>query len=188
MALTDEALAERCLAGNRRAFDELVQRYHRRVYGLCRRMLGEDEEAADVAQEVFVRAYRHLDQFDPSRRFKPWLMTIATNLSVNRLKGRRPEAESLDQPAGDEQRGPREAAEPGAGPAQTVEAGEFRERLETAIRELPDQYRIVALLRYGEGLAYEEIAAATRLPLGTVKTHLFRAKQKLREKLADYVH
>ena len=183
MALTDEALAERCLAGNRRAFDELVQRYHRRVYGLCRRMLGEDEEAADVAQEVFVRAYRHLDQFDPSRRFKPWLMTIATNLSVNRLKGRRPEAESLDQRAGDEQRGP-----PGGGPAQAVEAGEFRERLETAIRELPDQYRIVALLRYGEGLAYEEIAAATRLPLGTVKTHLFRAKHRLREKLADYVH
>lgn len=187
MALSDEMLAEQCLAGSTRAFDALVERYQRRVYGLCRRMLGDDEEAADVAQDVFIRAYRHLDRFDVSRRFKPWIMTIASNLSVNRLKARRPRAESLDQSPDDTGRAPREVADAARGPAQEVEAGEFRAQLEAAIAELPDHHRLVALLRYVEGLRYEEIAAATGLPLGTVKTQLFRAKRGLRKRLADHV-
>ncbi len=187
MPQSDETAIRACLAGDTRAFDELVTRYQARVFGLCYHMLHDREESADLAQEVFVRAYQRLHLFDLARPFRPWLMTIAANLAVNRLKSRGPAGISLDQsPTADPSMPPRELRSPDRGPHEQAAARELRRRLEGAIGALPDPYRMVALLRHLEGFSYQEIAAALGLPLGTVKTHLFRAKKLLREHLADY--
>jgi len=182
---SDERLAQRTLAGQREAFDELVRRYQHRVYGLCRKMLGNPDAAADAAQETFVRAFAKLDLFDPERNFRAWLLTIATNTCIN-LASRRPRAEASLETEGYDGEA-LDVADGAPGPGGEVESQELRHRVEDAVRALPATYRQVAILRHVVGLKYEEIAEATGLPLGTVKTHLFRAKRHLREALADWV-
>ena len=182
---SDEQLARRTLAGRPEAFDELVRRYQHRVYGLCRKMLGDPDAAADAAQETFVRAFAKLDLFDPERNFRAWLLTIATNACIN-LSTRRPRAEaSLESEGYDGEA--LDVPDAAPGPGDEVESQELRQRVEEAVRSLPVTYREVAILRHVAGLRYEEIAEATGLPLGTVKTHLFRAKRHLREALADWM-
>jgi len=181
MPASDERLAQQALRGDQAAFDTLVRRYYPRVLGLCRKLLGDAEAAHDAAQETFVRAYRKLHLYDPTRRFSAWLLTVTARLCVSLGQRREPEPwEELGEADG----GPADSA---AGPSREAERGELVQRVGQAVRSLPDLYKPVCLLRHVEGLSYQEIADVTGLSIGTVKIHLFRAKKHLRESLADLV-
>ena len=181
---SDEALAARVRAtGDPAAFALLVTRYRARVVALARRMLatggGGPDEAEDVAQEAFVAAYDKRGTFRPGDPFRPWLYRIALNRCLDRLR-----AQARRPPAADWDAIP-EPAQPGADPLGRLLDEERDGRIQAAVAALPPKYRAVFLLRHLDDLSYEEIAAATGLPLGTVKTHLFRARAQLRQALGE---
>ncbi len=179
---SDEELAVAAGRGSEDAFRELVERFERPVYGLIVRIVRRGELAEELAQEAFVKAWRALARFDPSRKFSSWLFKIAHNTALDALRRKGEEMLSLDEPIGDEGE-PRELpADPNAeDPLQRLTARGAGLALEQAIAGLRPQYREILLLRFAEGLAYEEIAEVTGAPLGTVKVHLFRARKELAE-------
>jgi RNA polymerase sigma-70 factor (ECF subfamily) len=175
------ALLRRVLAGDRGAFEALVSRYHRIVFAIAFRMTGNRAEAEDVSQEVFLRVYRSLRQFDASLPFAPWIRRIAGNAALNHLRRRglerRHAAPESDQ--GQIPDLPDAAADPEERVARAEEAG----RLERALAALPENQRLAVTLKYVEGLTAEEIAQAMGAPRNTVKTWLLRARERLREEL-----
>lgn len=181
---SDEALAERVRAGgDAAAFAVLVTRYRGRLVALARRMLadGGSDEAEDVAQEAFVAAYDKRASFRRGEPFRPWLYRITVNRCLDRLRARsrRPPVSDLGS-----------VPEPGtasAEPLGLILADERDARLQEAVAGLPPKLRAVFLLRHLDDLSYDEIAAATSLPMGTVKTHLFRARAHLRQALVGYL-
>ncbi|HIE50637.1 MAG TPA: sigma-70 family RNA polymerase sigma factor [Armatimonadetes bacterium] len=186
MEPTDETLVQRCLNGDTEAFDALVRRYQRPIYNLAYRLTSDPEEANDLAQEIFLRVYERLHTFQPEAAFRPWLYRVATNWCLNALKRRRPPTVSLETGGGIEgEERPLELPDLVEDPARLAERRELQERVQQAILTLPPKYRIVMLLRYAQGLSYEEIATALEMPLGTVKIHLHRAKAHLKERLRD---
>jgi RNA polymerase sigma-70 factor, ECF subfamily len=181
-ALTDEAgLLGRLRAGDPRAFEQLVTRYQHRVFGVALRMLGSRAEAEEIAQETFLRAHRALGEFRGEARLSTWLYAIASRLCLNRLASG---ARRHEQ--GDEVAVLRQPAE-GADAAAVLELQELQAALHEAIAALPDDRRIVVVLRDVEGLAYEEIAEVLGLPLNTVRTRLHRARLDLKAKLARWL-
>lgn len=171
-------------AGDERAFAQIVEHYQRAVFAIAYRMTCDAAAAEDLAQEVFLRAWRKLGTFRPSEPLKPWLLRLATNVCINALKKRRPIAVPMH--ADDEG----DAIEPPSREPDAAEAashGELAARLERAIAELPDDYRLIVTLRHVEELSYEEIAEALALPLGTVKVRLFRARERLRRILGPAI-
>ena len=182
----DRRLIERTLAGDDGAFGQLVERHQRVTFNIAYRLLGDREEAKDVAQEAFWRAYRGLSGFDLSRPLTPWLYRIVTNLSLNRLRRKRPPTVSLDAPppGQPEDAGPLPVPDPGYGPTDRLLQAEAQARIRRAILALPPADRAVVELRHFQGLSYEEIAAVTGATLSSVKSRLFRARRKLREDLA----
>ena len=177
---SDEELAVAAGRGSEEAFRELVGRFERPVYGLIVRIVRRGELAEELSQEAFVKAWRALGRFDPTRKFSSWLFQIAHNAALDALRRKGEEALSLDEPA-EEGEAPRELpADPNAeDPLARLTARGAGRALEAAIAELRPQYREILLLRFAEGLAYEEIAEVTGAPLGTVKVHLFRARKEL---------
>jgi RNA polymerase sigma-70 factor (ECF subfamily) len=171
----------RLRAGDRTAFEELVRGHQHRVFGLALRMLGNPADAQDVAQEVFLRAHRALAAFRGEARLSTWLHTIASRLCLTRLGA----GERRFERHGEETLARLTGSEPG--PDRTLEQGELDEALHRAIAELPDERRIVVILRDVEGLAYEEIAQALDLPVGTVRSRLHRARLDLKEKLERFL-
>jgi RNA polymerase sigma-70 factor (ECF subfamily) len=167
---TDDDLIALTLAGRSDAFGTLVERYERAVYHLAFRTMREVEEAKDAAQEAWIKAYRALTSFRPGAKFATWIFTICYRVCCDRLAKRK-------RFTGEE---PPDFADPAAGPEGTYEAAEDAARLRAAIEALPEKYRVVITLFHLQGKQYEEIAAVLNLPLGTVKTHLFRAKDLLR--------
>jgi RNA polymerase sigma-70 factor (ECF subfamily) len=170
---TDDDLIALALAGRGDAFGTLVERYERAVYHLAYRTLREIEEAKDACQEAWMKAYRALASFRPGAKFATWIFTICYRVCCDRLAKRK-------RFTGEE---PPDVADPGAGPEGTFVASEDAARLRAAIAALPEKYRTVITLFHLQGKQYEEIAAVLGLPLGTVKTHLFRAKDLLRAAL-----
>jgi len=180
----DQELIRRCLAGDERAYRGLVERYQRQVYSLAMRMLRVPEDAEDVTQETFVRMFRALERYDPTRPFTAWLFTIAARLSIDHIRRRRLKTISLfRQEPGSEEEHLLDVADPGFGPEEIAERNEEERRAEALIGSLPEHYRIVVMLRHQQGLSYEEIAEALRLPLGTVKARIHRARALLMERL-----
>ena len=184
MQTSDEALAERVRAtGDTAAFSVLVTRYRARVTALARRMLAASgaDEAEDVAQETFVAAFAGRSGFRRGEPFRPWLYRIAVNRCLDRLRAQTRRPASLDI---------RAVPEPAAADTDPLDAlltDEGQRRLSEAVSELPPRMRAVFVLRHLEDLSYTEIASATGLPLGTVKTHLSRARAALRAALAEYL-
>lgn len=169
----DQTLVTEALAGRGEAFGTLVERYDRAVYHLAYRTLRDSEEARDVAQEAFFKAFRSLRTFRPDAKFSTWIFSIAYHACCDRL-GRRKRYSNEELP---------ERADPGAGPEQQVIAGDEARRLLAAIAQLPEKYRSVITLYHLQGRQYDEIAQVLEIPIGTVKTHLFRAKEQLRRLL-----
>lgn len=169
----------RCLAGEKNAFAAVVASYQAQVLALCLRMTGNREDAADVAQQAFVKAYRNLSQYDPDQPFRPWLYRIATNECISLLRRRSNQA----PPATDDLLA--EVSDPGEGAPALVALAEDRERVRSAVAHLPEQYRQVVVAYYFQELSYQEIARQTGIPIGTVGTLLHRAKQQLRRLLTE---
>ena len=177
MAEFDEgALIERCRAGDDAAFGELVDRYKNLVYGMVGRMVSDRSLADDLAQEVFLKVHRGLPYFRGEARLSTWIYRIVANVCMQ-SRGRRP----ADLPVeGDDP--DRRRLEPGA--ADAAFAGmELRDRLDKALAQLPENYRMLVAAHYLDGVQYDALAEALGLPIGTIKTHLYRAKRRLRELL-----
>ena len=183
-AVTDEEVVRAVLKGDRDRFEELVRRHQRPIINFLYRMVGNFDLALDLSQDVFVRVYASLDRFDPRYRFTTWLYRIASNCAIDHLRRRRPATTSLDAPQqledGEVHYQP---VSQDADPARRFEARERLNRLERAIDRLPEEYRKLVLLRHSAHLSYEDMARATRSPLGTVKNRLFRAREMLRAQL-----
>lgn len=180
----DVELIRRCLANDQAAYGQLLARYRRQVLALVWRMVSNREEAQDLAQEAFIRAFRSLHTFDPSRSFAAWLFRITTNLCVDHYRKRKLDTVSLVQASGpDREERTLEIRSETAGPDEVYADRQHAERLDQLVKSLPAPYRIVVLLRHQSDMAYEEIAEALNLPLGTIKARLHRAHKMLREKL-----
>ncbi|MGH7724519.1 MAG: RNA polymerase sigma factor [Candidatus Eiseniibacteriota bacterium] len=181
----DATLVRRCLKEDGAAFRILVGRYQADVYSTALRLLGRPEDAEDMTQETFLRAFRALRRYDPTRPFGAWLHTIASRLCIDHHRRNRAKMISLTQPeegsAGEERT--IELEDPGDLPEETAERTELARRLEALVLELPPDSRAAILLRHQQDLPYEEIARVLGVPLGTVKARIHRARIMLREKL-----
>ena len=175
--LTDAQIVARVLKGDQVPYGLLVERHQPAVFNAAYRLLGHIEEAADITQEAFLRAYQALDSYQTNRPLAPWLCRIAINLALNWLKRRRP-ALSLDEETGYDP--PDSSAEPQA----VLLHAEQQRMLRQAILALPPDQRAVIELRHFQEMNYEEIAQALNISIGMVKTRLFRARRLLRDRLA----
>jgi RNA polymerase sigma-70 factor (ECF subfamily) len=181
----DQILVERSLQGEQQAFEQLVERYQKSVYNLAYRMTGRREDAESLTQETFLRAYAKLETFQADRRFSPWLFRIASNLCIN-WKNRQERRElSLDSFSEDKKE-QLLFTDTSADPLFQVEQDQLQTLLQQEILALPIQYRLVFTLRYLEDHSCREIAEILDMPEGTVKTHLFRARRILKEKLKNF--
>ena len=183
----DAELVESWQAGDLSAFEVLVRRHERRVFSLVFRMLGNRQEAEDVAQEAFLALHRHGRRFRGEARFSTFVYRVAANAALNRRRslGRRrahEDALSVRQDAGDDLPGaPRD-------PEDAASGGEIQEQVQAALLALPKDLRLVVILYDIEGRAYGEIAEALRIPEGTVKSRIHRARTALRDRLRSLVH
>ena len=170
------ALVRRCLSGDADAFEPIVKAYQAPLYNVALRMLGTPEEARDAAQTAFIRAYEHLDSYDPRRKFFTWIYRILMNECLNLLRGRRP---TEPVPAHLASEGDRAELDP-------IDVERRRKAIQAAILALPVDYRQVIVLRHFAELSYEEIAATVGVPVKTVKSRLFSARQRLGERLLGW--
>jgi len=166
--------------GDNDAFGELVQRYERRVLKVIRRFIPDLEMATDLVQESFLRAFERMDQFDPSRRFGPWLFRLAVNLTYDHLrKVRRRGRWSLFTDAG-EDRAPDPAV---VDPRKNLD---LSQEVQVVLAEIPEAYRTVLILHEFEDLEYKEIAKRMECSIGTVMSRLFYARRKMANLMASY--
>ena len=179
--LSDQELIQEVREGKRRAYTELMHRYQERVYWVARRIVGGHEDADDVTQETFVKAYLALGEFRGDSSFFTWLYRIAVNLSLNTIRKRQVlsyihESELLGRflPSHDD-------------PSERVEQEETATLLERAIAQLPEKQRAVFVLRYHDELSYEEIAKILKTSIGGLKANYFHALRKVREHLRNEI-
>lgn len=180
MQTNEVQLIRQARLGNTEAFAALVALHERFVYNLALRTLANPDDAADAAQEAFIHAWQALPTFREDARFRTWLYRIVLNLCINRLPRLRRDLNALTH---DQMVDSPQAASSEPEPLAQIEYQEQYALLYREIDDLPTQYRLLVSLRYQHELPYEEIASLLSLPLGTVKTGLFRAKARLREKL-----
>ena len=180
----DHNLIIRCRDGDEEAWRLLLARYEAYVYSLCLRIGGSREEALDLTQEALLKVLTGLNKFQPGRPFKPWLRRVTVNACLNQFRRRAPETVSLEQPVGEDIVLGDTLAGDANEPVTAAEWRDARDIIRQELNRLPFQQRLVLVMRHQEGLSYNEIAAVTGLPPGTVKTHLYRARQQLRRQLA----
>jgi len=175
-------------AGDMRAFEALVKRYDRNVFRIAQHITQNREDAEDVVQEAFLKAFGNLAQFQEQSKFYTWLVRIAVNEALMKLRRRRPERMvSLDQEVQTEEDSmPREVADWSPNPEQQYNQAELRDILSKTIQGLPPGFRMVFVLRDVEGLSTEETAEALGLSVPAVKSRLLRARLQLRDRLNKY--
>ncbi len=187
--VSDElALVQSAKTGDVRAFEELVRRYDRNVFRIAQHITHNREDAEDVVQEAFLKAYSNLDQFQGQSKFYTWLVRIAVNEALMKLRRIKPgRTVSLDEDVKtDEDSLPREVADWSPNPEQQYNQAELRDILDRTIQGLPTSFRTVFVLRDVEGLSTEETAEALDLSIPAVKSRLLRARLQLRERLNRY--
>lgn len=179
----DRQLVAEAQQGSHRAFEALVVKYQDRIFRLVQRLISGAENVEDLAQEVFIRAYRSLGDFKGEASFYTWLYKIALNLCRNhyRTKGRRPAMEEIQE--GDGAAGFEDGE---LNPEEEVFRREFWERLRRALDALPGEQREAVVLCDLEGMSYEEMADLLGVPIGTIRSRIFRGRRALQELLAEY--
>jgi RNA polymerase sigma-70 factor (ECF subfamily) len=168
-------------AGDRQAFNRLVESYQRPIYNLTFRMLGNAQEAEDAAQETFLRAFSRLGQYDPAHKFSTWLFSIANHYCIDRLRKRRTTLISIDDNPVLQNL---EDDEPQ--PETTLLSREQMREVQALMQQLEPEYRTPLVLRYWENLSYEEIAQSMNLTVPAIKSRLFRARQRMADLLAAH--
>lgn len=179
----DRALVARCQRGDLAAFEPLVARYRERVWRLAYHVLRDREEAAEAAQEAFIRAWRALGSFRGQAAFYTWLFRIAMNAATDRLRQRAARARALGTEPVPEEDWERTLVDQGEAPDEVARRREARARVERALDALPEHHRAVIMLSDLEGLSYREIAEVLQIPMGTVMSRLHNARKRLRETL-----
>ena len=182
----DELLVRQAVKGDTASFDTIVRRYQSITYAVAYRFFQNRDDALDISQEVFVKAFRSLGTWKPTGSFKSWLLRIATNMSIDHLRrrGRMPvfvatdELREIGAEVVDERFRIRE-------PSEHASDSELGVLIRTVVDRLPDKQKAVFVLRHYEGFSLKEIAEIMGCTEGTIKTHLFRATGKLRNELAD---
>ncbi len=187
--LTDDQLILECQRGSKDSFEELVQRYQQRVYALAYRYMGNEDDAYDMSQDAFIKAYRALDKFKGNSSFGTWIYRITTNVCLDELRRRKRRIAplSIDEPlinsSGDEV--DKELADPGAGVDILYEQKELGQQIQMHLDRLKPDHRIAIVLRDVMDLSYEEIAEVLNCSLGTVKSRINRARNNLKKMLQD---
>ena len=175
----DAELARRHAVGDPAAFEEIYARYSGLVFNLCWRLATDREDALDLAQEVFLRLHRHVGRFRGGSTLRTWVYRVTLNHCRSRFARRRPATEPLPEPA----EGGRELAASGPDPEQIAAGAELEHRLETALGELPLAFREAVVLRDVEGLGYDEIAEVLGVPVGTVRSRIFRGREAIDKRI-----
>lgn len=190
--MSNHELVELCKQQDQRAFAEIVKRHQRTVYGVLYRLAPDWSDTADLAQEVFVRMWRCIGQLQNPARFRSWLYRIVMNLFYDELRKRSREipTSSLDEPQYDDdpcEHPGRDTADKSAGPEELCINSELEHVIHAAMEKLPPQFREAIVLREVNGLSYEEIAAATNVGIGTVKSRIARARAQVRESITPFL-
>jgi RNA polymerase sigma-70 factor (ECF subfamily) len=170
----DAARVRDCLAGDPQAFAALVERYERPVYNVALRMLRNPEDARDIAQSVFMKAYQNLSNYDPQYKFYSWIYRMAINESLNTLRVRGRNAGPVEEHLADE----------GAGPSDLLASEQTRDVVLKAVDQLKPEYRAVIVLRYFVDRNYEDMSEILGIDAKTVKSRLYTARQLLKDQLA----
>ncbi|MBK6743326.1 MAG: RNA polymerase sigma factor RpoE [Hydrogenophilales bacterium] len=181
----DRQLVERARNGDKRAFDLLVQKYHRRLMRLLSRMVRNQEEVEDIAQETFIKAYRALPQFRGDAAFYTWLYRIGVNTARNYLSSRKRQMPTISDQAmnDDDDVDERIVAQDINTPESMLLSKQVAMAVNEAVEALPEELRTAITLREMEGLSYEEIAEMMVCPIGTVRSRIFRAREAIAAKL-----
>jgi RNA polymerase sigma-70 factor (ECF subfamily) len=187
--LEDGEIVRRVLAGEEQLFEVLVRRYQARMVSHVTRMVGIREDAIDLSQEIFLKIFQALDRFNPAYKFSTWLFRIAGNAAIDHLRKRRLRTVPLETPDPEGGAGPFpvEPRSTGLDPYGELRNAERGQAITRAIQDLPADFRELIALRHFAGLSYEEIAEVKKMPLGTVKNKLFRARAVLKERLSGEV-
>jgi len=175
LRLAEREVVEACRRGEREAFDRLVERYQRDVYRLCYRFVNNHDDANDLAQEVFLKAWRAIGHFRGQSALSTWLYRIAVNACLNFRARRRPEVREL----------PESLPDPSEGALDRLEGEERARRIRTAVGRLPEKQRATLILKIYHELTHEEVAQVLGSTVGTVKANLFHALAKLRRLVAE---
>ena len=181
--VSDGELVSRAMAGREESFEELVRRYQRPIVAYLYRLVGDYEAALDLTQEVFIKVYKSLSRYSSEYRFSTWIYRIAHNTAIDYLRRAPGREQELRDSEGATYDAPVTSGAPS--PEEESERAERRAELEQLVSRLPRVYRELIALRHGHDMAYEEIAELTGLPLGTVKNRIFRAREVLRQLLAE---
>ena len=188
--LETNALIARYLAGEERAFGEILQRYRPRLVAFIYRMIGDRERAEDLVQEAFIRIHRHMHRFDSTRKFSTWAYTIASNLAKNELRNRSRNPlvyYQSSRASGDEDQRPLQFEDASSRPDDMYASRHLKELVDATVDRLSPHHREVFVLRELQGRSYEEIAAVTHCNLGTVKSRLNRARAGFAQMIAPYL-
>lgn len=195
LELGDEQQAiQRAREGDLDAFDSLIRRYEDQVFSVAYRMVGDEDDAADISQEVFLAFFRHLKEYRGDAKISTWLHRITVNMVKNFWSRRKRQGYDLTQSLDDCETGAGEGLSPvevipdaAPDPRRVAAAAELAETVERQLQRIEPEFREVIVLRFIEELSYEEIAEITGEPLGTVKSRLFRARRLLKDLLRDYL-
>ena len=184
----DAEIIEQIRAGQKEAFENIVMRYNRRVYAVAYRYVNNSEEAADITQEIFIRVWEKLETFRGDSKFSTWLFQLAGNHCKNKLKALKRrrwfQNESLNGHPRDDDYGPaRQHESPDPGPGELLSGARMQEMVRNKLEELPEDQRTVLMMRDIDDLDYDEIAEATGLALGTVKSRIHRGRIELAKRI-----
>ena len=187
--LSDEDVMERCAMGSEAAFRALVQRYRSRIMNLVCRFINDRDRAEEISQEVFLRVFRNRERYRKSGKFSTWIFTIAVNLTKNEIRSRVRHRGTFSLDAMEEDSSGQGASFPDSNPLpdEDLNAHQIGEKVAEALRKIPPRYREAVVLRDVEGLSYEEVGQILRIPGGTVRSRINRARLMLKERLKPYI-
>jgi len=180
---------ERCAMGSEAAFRALVQRYRTRIMNLVCRFINDRDRAEEISQEVFLRVFRNRERYRKSGKFSTWIFTIAVNLTKNEIRSRVRHRGTFSLDAMEEESGGQGVSFPDAKPLpdEDLNANEIGRKVAEALHKIPARYREAVVLRDVEGLSYEEVGQILRIPGGTVRSRINRARLMLKERLKPYL-
>jgi RNA polymerase sigma-70 factor (ECF subfamily) len=187
--LSDEDVMERCAMGSEAAFRALVSRYRTRIMNLVCRFINDRDRAEEISQEVFLRVFRNRERYRKSGKFSTWIFTIAVNLTKNEIRSRVRHRGTFSLDAMEEESGGQGVSFPDSKPLpdEDLNAHEIGTKVAEALRKIPARYREAVMLRDVEGLSYEEVGQILRIPGGTVRSRINRARLMLKERLKPYL-